>query len=66
MLSCLYEINAWATEFPVWLSNREGYARGYREGLFLAHETICGIIEKYRDMFEAADVKFNTLRAKDE
>lgn len=44
---CLAEIKEWANDYPSYLSNREGYARGYREAMFYAKEVVQSIIAKY-------------------
>lgn len=56
LVACLARIKTWANNNPVWLSNREGYPRGYREGMFFAHETIREIIEEYREQFEVTGI----------
>jgi len=40
----LAKIREWAENYPCWLSNREGYARGYREGLMRAHKLVLSMI----------------------
>jgi len=40
----LAEIREWAEDIPYWLSNREGYPRGYREGMIRAHRIVMSII----------------------
>lgn len=40
----LAEIREWAENIPYWLSNREGYPRGYREGMIRAHRIAMSII----------------------
>lgn len=40
----LAEIREWADDIPYYLSNREGYARGYREGFIRAHKIVMSII----------------------
>ncbi len=40
----LAEIREWAEDYPSWLSNREGYARGYREGMMRAHKLVMSMI----------------------
>lgn len=40
----LSEIREWAENIPYWLSNREGYPRGYREGMIRAHRIAMSII----------------------
>lgn len=38
------EIREWAEDIPGWLSNREGYAKGYREGMIRAHKIVLSMI----------------------
>lgn len=40
----LDKIREWAEHIPYYLSNREGYARGYREGMIRAHKIVLSII----------------------
>lgn len=40
----LAKIREWAEDTPYWLSNREGYPRGYREGMIRAHRVVMSII----------------------
>lgn len=40
----LAKIREWAEHYPCWLSNREGYARGYREGMMRAHKIVMSMI----------------------
>ncbi len=40
----LAKIREWAENIPVWLSNREGYAQGYREGMIRAHKIVLSMI----------------------
>lgn len=40
----LAKIREWAENIPYYLSNREGYARGYREGMIRAHRIAMSII----------------------
>lgn len=40
----LAKIREWAENIPYWLSNREGYPRGYREGMIRAHRIAMSII----------------------
>lgn len=40
----LAKIREWAGDIPYWLSNREGYPRGYREGMIRAHRIVMSII----------------------
>ncbi len=40
----LAKIREWAEQYPCWLSNREGYARGYREGMMRAHKIVESMI----------------------
>lgn len=40
----LSSVREWAENIPYWLSNREGYARGYREGMIRAHRIAMSII----------------------
>lgn len=40
----LSEIREWAEDIPYWLSNREGYPRGYRDGMMWAHRVVTSII----------------------
>lgn len=40
----LAKIREWAEDIPYWLSNREGYPRGYREGMIRAHRIAMSII----------------------
>lgn len=40
----LAKIREWAECYPYWLSNREGYARGYREGMIYAHKIVMSMI----------------------
>lgn len=56
LVTCLAEIKTWAENIPVWLSNREGYPRGYREGMFLAHQAVREIIAKYSEQFEVTGI----------
>ena len=40
----LAKIREWAEHIPYYLSNREGYARGYREGMIRAHKLVMSMI----------------------
>jgi hypothetical protein len=40
----LAKIREWAENIPYYLSNREGYARGYREGMIRAHKLVMSMI----------------------
>lgn len=40
----LAKIREWAENTPYYLSNREGYARGYREGMIRAHKLVMSMI----------------------
>lgn len=40
----LAKIREWAEHIPYYLSNREGYARGYREGMIRAHKLMMSMI----------------------
>lgn len=40
----LLEIREWAENYPSYLSNREGYARGYREAMMRAHKIVESMI----------------------
>ena len=40
----LAKIREWAEHIPYYLSNREGYARGYREGTIRAHKLVMSMI----------------------
>lgn len=40
----LAKIREWAEDIPYWLSNREGYPRGYRDGMIRAHQIAMSII----------------------
>ena len=40
----LAKIREWAENIPCYLSNREGYARGYREGMIRAHKLVMSMI----------------------
>lgn len=40
----LAKIREWAEHIPYYLSNREGYARGYREGIIRAHKLVMSMI----------------------
>lgn len=40
----LAKIRDWAEHIPYYLSNREGYARGYREGMIRAHKLVMSMI----------------------
>lgn len=40
----LAKIREWAEHIPSYLSNREGYARGYREGMIRAHKLVMSMI----------------------
>ena len=40
----LAKVREWAEHIPYYLSNREGYARGYREGMIRAHRIALSII----------------------
>lgn len=40
----LAKIREWAEHIPYYLSNREGYARGYREGMIRAHKLVMFMI----------------------
>ena len=40
----LAKICEWAENIPYYLSNREGYARGYREGMIRAHKLVMSMI----------------------
>lgn len=40
----LTEIREWAEEMPYYLSNREGYPKGYRDGVIRARKIVMSII----------------------
>ena len=40
----LSEIREWAEDVPYYLCNREGYPRGYRDGMIRAHRMLMSII----------------------
>lgn len=40
------EIKAWAESSHAYLSNREGFARGYREGIAVAKEIVFNILQE--------------------
>lgn len=40
----LSEIREWAEDYPSYLCNREGYARGYREAMMRAHKIVESMI----------------------
>lgn len=40
----LAKIREWAEHIPYYLSGREGYARGYREGMIRAHKLVMSMI----------------------
>lgn len=40
----LAKIREWAENVPYYLSNREGYARGYREGMIRVHKLVMSMI----------------------
>lgn len=40
----LAKIREWAEDYPSYLSNREGYARGYREGVMRCHKYVLSLI----------------------
>ena len=43
----LQEIRKWANGSHAHLSQAPGYARGYKDGIGQAKETICSILDKY-------------------
>lgn len=40
----LEKIREWAENVPYYLSNREGYARGYRDAMIRSHKTVMSMI----------------------